>query len=376
MQDHLGNYHALTGLQNAEASFPLSFLSQQEMTPVCWQNTAKKKLNELLAFAPPPCSLDARCEEQFLHDELLFERVSYAMPYGPRAQALILRPNTASKPLPAVLALHDHSIFFYFGKEKIVDLPGEHPLMKQHKQKYYQGAGWANRLAKRGYVVMVPDVFAWGSRRLDADTVPFPSAASLQELEPGSNAYIGMYNRLMGEYESTLAKTLFLKGTTWPGIMRYDDSRALDYLLSREDVDESRVGCGGLSGGGLRSIFLAALDDRIRCSFIAGFMSGLTQAAKYDTAKHTWMLYLPYLTQYLDLPDVASVGGKPVMTLYGKEDSLWSPEGQRGAHERLTAVYRALGIPEQYCGTFYEGGHQFNLNMQNDAFDWFDRWLH
>jgi dienelactone hydrolase len=68
------------------------------------------------------------------------------------------------------------------------------------------------------------------------------------------------------EHEHLVAKSLFCAGTTWPGVFLAEDRRALDYLCSRPDVNASKVGCCGLSGGGLRTVYLAGNDDRIACA--------------------------------------------------------------------------------------------------------------
>ena len=53
----------------------------------------------------------------------------------------------------------------YFGKEKIADTGAlRHPCLRE-PETIYDGVAWANALAKRGYVVLVPDAFGFGSRR-------------------------------------------------------------------------------------------------------------------------------------------------------------------------------------------------------------------
>ena len=74
------------------------------------------------------------------------------------------------------------------------------------------------------------------------------------------------YNRWAAQHETVMAKSLLCAGTTWPGVWLAEDRRALDILCAREDVDGQRVGCGGLSGGGMRTVFLAGSDPRIRCA--------------------------------------------------------------------------------------------------------------
>ncbi len=84
-------------------------------------------------------------------------------------------PETAGAqgPLPAVLALHDHGGNHYFGLRKITrtsDRP--HPDMVRHQELAYGGVGWANRIAKRGYAVLVHDAFSFASRRVLAADLP------------------------------------------------------------------------------------------------------------------------------------------------------------------------------------------------------------
>ena len=63
------------------------------------------------------------------------------------------------------------------------------------------------------------------------------------------------------------------------------------------------------------------------------------------------------------------------MVQYREQDPLFSLEGQRESHEKLTRIYNKMGLPDLYSGRFYAGAHQFDAAMQDEAFDWFDRWL-
>ena len=75
--------------------------------------------------------------------------------------------------LPAILAFHDHGGNKYFGTRKITRTSDQqHPLMEEHQKEYYEGFAWANEIAKRGYVVLVPDAFTFASRRVMMQDVP------------------------------------------------------------------------------------------------------------------------------------------------------------------------------------------------------------
>jgi dienelactone hydrolase len=209
-----------------------------------------------------------------------------------------------------------------------------------------------------------------------AEEVPEKFTAAVKGKEKGSREYIEAYHAFCGEYENLIAKSLFMAGTTWPGVMLYEDMRALDYLLIRDEVDPQRVGCGGLSGGGERTIFLTGMDSRIKCSVCAGFMTTFSQMVQHNISHHTWMVHLPHLSNLMDLPDLATLsGGNPLMVQFCEQDELFSPEGQKISNEKLGKIFKKMGKPELYSGLFFPGGHRFDIQMQDLAFDWFDRWL-
>jgi len=93
----------------------------------------------------------------------------------------------------------------------------------------------------------------------------------------GDTSIIGGYGSwaagIAEQHENIMSKSLFCAGTTWPGVTLAEDKKALDILCARPDVDIENVDCCGLSGGGLRTNYLAGLDHRIKCSVSVGFMS-------------------------------------------------------------------------------------------------------
>ena len=80
-----------------------------------------------------------------------------------------LIPKRAKFPVPAVVALHDHGGFYYWGKEKLVETDDEHPMLATYRKEYYDGASFPATLAQRGYAVIVIDMFYHGERRLILD---------------------------------------------------------------------------------------------------------------------------------------------------------------------------------------------------------------
>ena len=373
----MGQYYEAVKDTMSRLSFPMSFLSDAYDDVEKWQKSARSKVRCLLSYDPPETALDPEIHDTYIKDGLVYQHVSYAQPYGPRTDGILMKPEHSSDKLPVVLGLHDHGGFKYYGKEKIT-APKNLPLiMESYQKQYYGGRAWATELASRGYMVFVPDVFLWGSRKIQIEDVPEWYAPHDSFKKPvDSLEYIEAYNQFAADQESDIAKTLTEAGATWPGFMLYDDMRALDFLLSQPDADIANVGCGGLSGGGLRTVFLAAMDERIKCSVCVGFMITAVELALYMVYTHTWMAYVPGLSNLMDFPDLYSLHGKkPTMVLFDTDDELFTPKGQEDADNRLRRIYEKMGARELYHGQFFPGHHKFDIEMQEVAFDFFDRWL-
>ena len=147
---------------------------------------------------------------------------------------------------------------------------GEHPALTRFKKQYYAGNSIASELARQGYVVIVIDMFYWGERRMLLDKDPADWRDRPQDI---TAERIAAFNQRASQSEPLVGRTIYAAGFTWPGVMFWDDMRTVDYLVTRPEVDKNRIGCVGLSVGGLRSCHLAALDDRIKAAVVVGWMT-------------------------------------------------------------------------------------------------------
>lgn len=377
MKSLMGNYFDGITKLTAQLKYPLSYLSDAYGDVDEWRGEAKSKVRELLSYNPPDLPLDAQVHDTYVKDGLIYKHVSYAQPIGPRTEGILMYPeNAGDAKLPGIIGLHDHGGFKYYGKEKITSPRNAPEIMQEYQAHYYGGRAWASELAKHGYIVFVPDVFLWGSRKMQIEQVMDEYSRDVVSKPVDSREYVEAYNRFAGEHETHVAKTLIHGGMSWPGIMLYDDMRAVDFLLTQPQTDAENIGCGGLSGGGLRTVYLAGMDDRIKCGVCVGFMCTTYELAAYKIYTHTWMMYLPGLSNLMDFPDIYSLRGKkPTMVLYDIDDQLFTKAGQEGSHERLTKIYEKMGAAEMYEGRFYPGFHKYDIEMQEDAFKFYDKWL-
>ncbi|MDQ2657709.1 MAG: hypothetical protein M3Y60_09840, partial [Bacteroidota bacterium] len=254
--------------------------------------------------------------------------------------------------------------------------PDQHPLMAGHQEEYYEKRAWANEVAKRGYVVLVSDAFPFASRRVLMQDVPEHLREGLTDEDPEKPANIKAYNDWALEHEHVMAKSLISAGTTWAAVFFAEDRKALDILCAREDVDAASVGCCGLSGGGMRTAFMGGLDDRIKCAVCVGFMTTWKDFILNKSYTHTWMTYVPRLPDELDFPEILGLRApKATLVLNDEDDDLYTLPEMKRADSILREVYAKANARDRYQCSFYPGPHKFDIKMQTEAFDWFDKWL-
>ena len=347
----------------------------KELEP--WKKAARERLMDRLAvpdIGPTPTVI---VHKQYNYDGLSIEELSWQLPYGRPTEAILLKPKDSKGPLPGILAFHDHGGLKYFGKRKITRTSDEqHPMMVDHQDQYYERLAWANEVAKRGYVVLVPDAFPFASRRVMLQDVPSGLRKGLDDENPENSDNVKAYNQWARDHADTMAKSLFSAGTTWPGVFFAEDRKALDVLCARKDVNADKIGCGGLSGGGMRTVFMGGLDPRIKCAVCVGFMTTWKDFVINKSFTHTWMTYVPISPNEMDFPEILGLRTPlPTLVLNDIEDGLYTLPEMKTADEILKEVYSKANAQENYQCTFHPGGHKFDKKMQDEAFDWFDKWL-
>ena len=355
----------------------LSFRTGQWGSVEEWRAAARPRVLERLAPVDLGGMPEVTVHSRHSFDGLDFERLSWALPAGPRTEAVFIKPSGAEGPLPGILGLHDHAANKFLGWRKIVRTgTDDWEIQGTHQAEYYEGLAWANEIARRGYAVLVHDTFPFASRRVKVSDVPEQIQRGGVDPEPHDLEGIEKYNDFAGEHEHVMAKSLFSAGTTWPGVYLVEDQRALDVLASRPEVDPARLGCAGLSGGGMRTVFLGGLDERVQVAVAVGFMTTWRDFLLDKVFTHTWMTYVPLLPKELDFPEILALRAPAAtMVLSCREDPLYTlPEMER-ADAILRETFERAGAADRYQGRFYDGGHKFDREMQADAFAWFDRFL-
>jgi dienelactone hydrolase len=360
-----------TGAAIDRMTFPDSWLSGRFDDFERWRSHARAHLADALGLLPEPVPFDL----EVLHEE---DRGSYTarlvcfnVDREYRAQAYVLMPHGRG-PFPAIAALHDHGAFYLWGKEKLVRSPvADHPALAAHRREHYADRFPGDELAQRGYAVIAVDQWLWGEQRV-------PDVPGAADLDLTTAEGVARYHQLFRDFDRQIGFALIHTGGSHPGRMLAADRRALDLLLEEPRVDRSRVGCVGLSVGGFRCFHLAAMDDRVRAAVVVCWMCALAPYLRaLPTYKpHSMGLCAPGIARHLDFPDVASLAcPRPLLVIAGRQDTLFPVDGVDEAFAKIRAVYASRDAAELVDTRWYDAPHCFDLEMQEYAFAWLDRWL-
>jgi dienelactone hydrolase len=304
------------------------------------------------------------------HDGVTTSRLTWQLGFGPRTTAWFIRPAHATAPLPGVLALHCHAGIKSIGAGRLVDSGGADPHGDALRRSLYGGRAFATWLAGQGFAVLAHDTFAWGSRGFHLGVPPRRTAAALEGrkalwreagVEPTAT---DLYDAAAATHEDTVAKAAGMLGTSLAGMAAHDDLAALEVLARLPGVDAGRLGCTGFSGGGGRSLILAALSPRIRRNVVTCMMTTYGSLFPAYLDAHSWLLQTPGLARLGDWPSLAARSSADgTLVQYALDDALFPEQGMRDADSAL----RALLPDGRYTGTFRHGGHEFTREMQDEA---------
>lgn len=376
-EGYLGSLMPVIRSIHRERGFPLEFSRRGSLSPEEWRRQGRAEVERTLSYQPVSVPLDPKVVSVVRMPDYEIRTITFAGSAHYRIPAYLLVPTRGRGPYPAVVALHDHGGWFYHGKEKIVETAGEHVALKAMRAKSYGGRGFANELARRGYVVIVPDAFYWGERRMTFQEPPADLRTAISGLRPEQPEYVAAMNVFLRDRIPLMNSWLSFMGTSWLGIVNYDDRRCVDLLQTLAEVDRRRIGCVGLSVGGYRATYLAGMEPRVSAAVIVGWMSSLPHILDMPTGVHRGLMDAFGLHANLDHPDVATLGAPATAILVQNclQDHLFTHAGMDAAAEKIRRVYAELNQPARFRAERYDVPHSFTVAMQEAAFAWLDQWL-
>ncbi len=196
-------------------------------------------------------------------------------------------------------------------------------------------------LARRGYFVAAPDARGAGERR---------EKGQQKEGMEGASSHREMLNAGI------------CLGITPIGGMIWDIMKLIDFLTTVPGIDPSRIGCGGMSGGGAQTIYTAALDERIALAITSGYFYGFRDALLLQPA-NCGCNYAPGLYEAVDMGDIgALIAPRPFYVESGRNDHLNGASGINNVYSQVKITKKAYTLfnkEEKLHHSVHEGGHQW-----------------
>jgi hypothetical protein len=248
--------------------------------------------------------------------------------------ALFARPKNHPGPYPTVLFNHSHGGGYDVGKKELVD-----------GRAYLAPTPYARELTARGAAVLAIDHWIFGARAHTS--------------------------------ESDMFKAMLWQGRVLWGMMVYDSLRAIDYLVSRPDVDAARLATLGISMGSTMAWWVAALDPRILATVDICCLTEFHTLLKERGLRHHGVYYyVPSLLEHFTTSDInALIAPRPHLGLAGTKDVLTPVAGLDIIDRELSKVYAEQGARENWKLLRYEVGHQETPEGRAAILEFLDRTL-
>jgi dipeptidyl aminopeptidase/acylaminoacyl peptidase len=305
----------------------------------------RRELSQLLGSLPPrPQKPNVRTISREVRDGYTLEKFEFDNGAGAVVPGYLLVPSIHREKLPGILYCHWHGGQYEVGKEE---------LFRTNAAPVPPGP----TLARRGYVVLAIDSYGFGERNGKG---------------PGGPDETGQAGEL------TASKfNLWLGRTLWGMIVR-DDLMALDYLVSRPEVDPQRIGVTGISMGATRTWWIMALDDRPRTGVAVACLTRYRNLIEHGGLKyHGIYYYVPGLLNHFDTEAVVALAApRPLLFMTGDQDGGSPVDGIRSIEASVRPVYGLYGKEADFTSEIYPGiGHVYLPEMWEKTLQWMDRRL-
>ncbi|GAA3409069.1 alpha/beta hydrolase family protein [Paenibacillus hodogayensis] len=244
------------------------------------------------------------------------------------------QPRAGKDKSPLIVYHHSHGGFYKVGKEELLS-----------PAPYLQQPGYGEALTARGYAVLAIDSWVFGERS--------------------------------GRTESAVFKEMLWHGRSLLGMMLYDSIRAIDYAVTRPELDASRIGTVGMSMGSTMAWWLGALDTRIKAVADICCLTDFHALMKEGGLdRHGLYYYVPDLLTHFNAAQINGlIAPRQHLSVAGTLDPLTPVDGLDRIEKELQSVYGFVGASDAWKLLRYETGHQETPEMRTDVLNFFDKAL-
>jgi len=295
-----------------------------------WQLLLKARLTDLLGVFPlerqplRPVTLETRAFPGYRREKIVFD----SRP-GASVLAYVLLPTTARTPAATMICVPGHG-------RGVDDIVGIDEQGRDRTDKAGYQHDFAIQVAEAGMAAVAIEPMAFGCRR---DPINARQGLSRKACEP-------------------VAGGALLVGETLIAWRVWDVMRTLDYIATRSELDSSRVGCMGISGGGTVTVFASALEPRIRAALVSGYLNTFRDSV--GSLAHCIDNYVPGILNWAEMHDIAGlIAPRPLFVESGEKDNIFPITASIESFNHVREIYGVFGAADRVEQEVFPGEHSF-----------------
>jgi dienelactone hydrolase len=295
----------------------LRFQSRTRDDAERWQGTLRSKVTELIGGFPNErvplrsVTLETRPFPGYQREKIVFDSRQ-----GASVLAYLLLPDKVQRPSPVMICVPGHG-------RGVDDIVGIDEQGRDRTDKSGYQHDFAIQVAEAGMAALAIEPMGFGCRR---DPI---------------NARIGLSRKAC----DPAAGGALLVGETMVAWRVWDVMRTIDYIATRQELDQRRIGCMGISGGGTVTVFSTALDSRIRVALVSGYLNTFQDCI--GSLAHCIDNYVPGILNWAEMHDVAGlIAPRPLFVESGEKDNIFPIKASIASFNEVKKIYSVFGVPE------------------------------
>jgi hypothetical protein len=314
----------------AAAPRRLRFNARTRQQAEQWQHELRTRLTELIGGLPRerqplrPVTLETRAFSGYRREKIVFD----SRP-GVSVLAYVLIPTRARTPAATMICVPGHG-------RGVDDIVGIDEAGKDRTDKAGYQHDFAIQVAEAGMAAVAIEPIGFGCRR---DPLNARQGLSRKACEP-------------------VAGGALLVGETMIAWRVWDVMRTLDYIATRAELDSSRVGCMGISGGGTVTVFATALEPRIRAALVSGYLNTFRDSV--GSLAHCIDNYVPGILNWAELHDIAGlIAPRPLFVESGEQDNIFPIAASVESVRQVREIYGVFDAADRIDHEVFPGEHSF-----------------
>jgi len=295
-----------------------------------WQQALRLKVTELIGGFPAArtplraITLETRAFPGYVREKIVFD----SQP-GVSVLGYLLLPEKARRPAAVMICVPGHG-------RGVDDIVGIDEQGGERTDKAGYQHDFAIQVAEAGMAALAIEPMGFGCRR---DPI---------------NAAIGLSRKAC----DPAAGGALLVGQTMVAWRVWDVMRAIDYIATRTELDQSRVGCMGISGGGTVTVFATALEPRIRAALVSGYLN--TFRDSIGSLAHCIDNYVPGILNWAEMHDVAGlIAPRPLFVESGEKDNIFPIRASVQSFNEVRKIYDVFSASDRIEQEVFPDEHAF-----------------